>query len=96
MADPSVHATPHNPPNVSTDKADGTPGEKKTFDAVVAACDVPGIQKLLPESFRKIKEVRCVQSESCAMVGLVVVVVVAGVGWFVGCLVVLRCFCSVR
>lgn len=27
---------------------------------MVAACDVPGIQKLLPESFRKIKEVRFV------------------------------------
>lgn len=27
----------------------------KKFDAVVAACDVPGIQKLLPQSFRKIK-----------------------------------------
>jgi zeta-carotene desaturase len=26
------------------------------FDCVVAACDVPGIQKLLPESFRKIQE----------------------------------------
>merc|ERR1719326_2781194 len=24
-----------------------------TFDAVIAACDVPGIKKLLPESFRK-------------------------------------------
>lgn len=47
-----------NTPINFTDKADGTPGEKKTFDAVVAACDVPGIQKLLPEPFRKIKEVR--------------------------------------
>lgn len=50
------HPSQQNP----TEKADGTPGEKKTFDAVVAACDVPGIQKLLPESFRKIKEVGCV------------------------------------
>lgn len=50
--------TPPSKPQIPTEKADGTPGEKKTFDAVVAACDVPGIQKLLPESFRKIKEVR--------------------------------------
>ena len=28
----------------------------KKFDVVVAACDVPGIQKLLPEDFRKVKE----------------------------------------
>lgn len=34
----------------------GTAGEQRLFDCVVAACDVPGIQKLLPESFRKIQE----------------------------------------
>uniref|UniRef100_A0A7S0NTM9 Zeta-carotene desaturase, chloroplastic/chromoplastic n=1 Tax=Calcidiscus leptoporus TaxID=127549 RepID=A0A7S0NTM9_9EUKA len=28
-------------------------GETREFDAVVAACDVPGIKKLLPDSFRK-------------------------------------------
>lgn len=39
-----------------TGKEDGTPEETKKFDVVVAACDVPGIQRLLPDSFRKIKE----------------------------------------
>lgn len=33
-----------------------TPDEYREYDIVVAACDVPGIQKLLPESFRKIQE----------------------------------------
>ena len=28
-------------------------GERKDFDVVVGAVDVPGIKKLLPESFRK-------------------------------------------
>ena len=28
-------------------------GELREFDVVLAACDVPGIKKLLPESFRK-------------------------------------------
>jgi hypothetical protein len=30
-------------------------GEVKEYDVVVAAVDVPGIKKLLPESFRKIQ-----------------------------------------
>eukprot|EP00638_Chattonella_subsalsa_P000507 CAMPEP_0117755038 /NCGR_PEP_ID=MMETSP0947-20121206/13205_1 /TAXON_ID=44440 /ORGANISM="Chattonella subsalsa, Strain CCMP2191" /LENGTH=543 /DNA_ID=CAMNT_0005574279 /DNA_START=312 /DNA_END=1943 /DNA_ORIENTATION=- len=34
----------------------GGAAEKKEFDIVVAACDVPGIQKLLPENFRNIPE----------------------------------------
>lgn len=31
----------------------GTEQEYKEYDVVVAATDVPGIKKLLPESFRK-------------------------------------------
>ena len=31
-------------------------GDRHEFDAIVAACDVPGIQKVLPESFRQFKE----------------------------------------
>jgi len=34
----------------------GGEAQAKKFDIVVAACDVPGIQKLLPENFRKIPE----------------------------------------
>ena len=37
-------------------KGDGAPEERRTFDVVVAACDVPGIQKLLPQSFRTLPE----------------------------------------
>lgn len=40
---------------VSGDSGDA-PRETKLFDVVVAATDVPGIQKLLPEDFRKYKE----------------------------------------
>jgi len=36
--------------------AGDVPSEKFEFDAVIAAADVPGIQKLLPEPFRKYKE----------------------------------------
>ena len=34
----------------------GAPAEERTFDVVVAATDVPGIQKLLPADFRQFKE----------------------------------------
>lgn len=36
--------------------AGNAPNEEKLFDVVVAATDVPGIQRLLPPSFRKYKE----------------------------------------
>ena len=35
-------------------KTDGTP-VTQDFDIIIAACDLPGIKKLLPESFRKYK-----------------------------------------
>lgn len=38
------------------DVADGEATERITADAYVAACDIPGIQRLLPESWRKIPE----------------------------------------
>ena len=34
----------------------GAPSEERLFDVVVAATDVPGIQKLLPADFRKFNE----------------------------------------
>eukprot|EP00547_Thalassionema_nitzschioides_P009506 CAMPEP_0194229784 /NCGR_PEP_ID=MMETSP0156-20130528/44071_1 /TAXON_ID=33649 /ORGANISM="Thalassionema nitzschioides, Strain L26-B" /LENGTH=578 /DNA_ID=CAMNT_0038962343 /DNA_START=102 /DNA_END=1838 /DNA_ORIENTATION=+ len=34
----------------------GTKNELRKFDTIVAACDVPGIKKVLPESFRKYPE----------------------------------------
>eukprot|EP00952_Eustigmatos_sp_NYUAD-ZCMA_P003368 14713-Eustigmatos_ZCMA.PRE.1 len=40
--------------DVCAGKGEGAAEERKMYDVVVAACDVPGIQKLLPESFRKI------------------------------------------
>lgn len=34
----------------------GKEGELRKFDTIIAACDVPGIKKVLPESFRKYPE----------------------------------------
>ena len=34
----------------------GAAPEERLFDVVIAATDVPGIQKLLPPDFRKFKE----------------------------------------
>jgi len=41
--------------SISVQKKDGSKSVEE-FDIIVAACDVPGIKKLLPENFRKYKE----------------------------------------
>ena len=46
-------------------------GDRHEFDAIVAACDVPGIQKVLPESFRQFKEFDNIYELDCVQIATV-------------------------
>jgi len=45
--------------------------EYKEFDAVVAACDVPGIKKVLPENFRKYEQFDNIYNLDCVPIATV-------------------------
>ena len=46
-------------------------GDRHEFDAIVAACDVPGIKKVLPESFRQFKEFDNIYELDCVQIATV-------------------------
>jgi len=49
----------------------GPNSEYREFDAVIAACDVPGIKKVLPESFRKFDEFDKIYKLQCVPIATV-------------------------